>query len=223
MFQARARGSANGNTRPRPPPRRRKTTGAAAARRGDNASVTANPLTVRPLARGDLTRLSRWLAEPHVAEWWRDPSDLASVQAAYLPCLDGSDPAEVFIIEAAGRPAGLIERYLVADDPAWDRAMRATGTVPGSAAGIDYLIGDPGLRGQGYGTAAIALFTPLTFRRYPRAEAVVAAPQQGNVASWRALERAGFGRWWSGRLESGDPSDAGPAYLYGVSRAAVTG
>jgi len=181
------------------------------------------PLTVRPLARADLTRLSRWLAEPHVAEWWRDPSDLPSVEAAYLPCLDGTDPTEVFIIEAAARPAGLIQRYLVADHPGWDRAMRATGTVSGCAAGIDYLVGEPDLRGQGYGTAAIALFTSLTFRRYPQADAVVAVPQQDNVASWRALERAGFGRWWSGLLESGDPSDAGPAYLYGLSRPPAAG
>jgi aminoglycoside 6'-N-acetyltransferase len=180
--------------------------------------VTASALTFRPLARGDLAQLSRWLAEPHVARWWRDPNDLASVEAAYLPCIDGTDPAEVFIIEADGRPAGLIERYLVADDPAWDHAIRATGTDTGCAAGIDYLIGDPALTGRGYGTAAISLFTPMTFRRYPEADAVVAAVQQANTASWRALERSGFSRWWAGLLESSDPSDAGPAYLYGIPR-----
>jgi len=63
------------------------------------------PLRLRPLTREDLPRLSRWLAEPHVAHWWRDPSDLASVRASYLPCIDGTDPAEVFIIEAAGLAA----------------------------------------------------------------------------------------------------------------------
>jgi aminoglycoside 6'-N-acetyltransferase len=180
--------------------------------------VTVNTLTVRPLTRDDLPQLSRWLAEPHVAEWWRDPSDLASVEASYGPCIDGTDPAEAFVIEAEGRAAGLIERYLVADDPEWDHAMQATGAVTGCAAGIDYLIGEPGLTGRGYGTAAICLFTTLTFRRYPQADAIVAAPQQANVGSWRALERAGYRRWWGGRLESSDPSDAGPAYLYGVRR-----
>jgi aminoglycoside 6'-N-acetyltransferase len=175
-------------------------------------------LTFRPLARADLAELSRWLAEPHVARWWRDPSDLASVEAAYVPCIDGSDPAEVFVIEAAGRPAGLIQRYLVADDPAWDHAIRATGVVTGCAAGIDYLIGDPALTGHGYGTAAISRFTPMTFARYPEADAVVAAVQQANIASWRALERSGFSRWWAGQLDSTDPSDTGPAYLYGAPR-----
>jgi aminoglycoside 6'-N-acetyltransferase len=177
-----------------------------------------NALTVRPLTRDDLPRLSQWLAEPHVARWWRDPSDLPSVEASYLPCIDGTDPAEVFVIEAAGRAAGLIERYLVADDPEWDHAMRATGAVTGCAAGIDYLIGEPSLTGRGYGTAVISLFTTLTFRRYPQADAIVAAPQQANAGSWHALERAGYQRWWSGWLESSAPSDAGPAYLYGVRR-----
>jgi aminoglycoside 6'-N-acetyltransferase len=180
--------------------------------------VTVSTLTFRPLERGDLPRLSRWLAEPHVARWWRDPTDLASVEAAYLPCIDGTDPAEIFIIEADGRPAGLIERYLVADDPAWDHAIRATGAVTGCAAGIDYFIGDPALTGHGYGTAAITQFTPMTFRRYPEAGSVVAAVQQANVPSWRALEKAGFTRWWSGQLDSPDPSDAGPAHLYGTHR-----
>jgi aminoglycoside 6'-N-acetyltransferase len=180
--------------------------------------VTVNALTVRPLTRDDLPRVSQWLAEPHVAQWWRDESDLTSVEAMYLPCLDGTDPAEVFVIETEGRAAGLIERYLVADDPVWDHAMQATGAVTGCAAGIDYLIGEPGLTGRGYGTAAISLFTTLTFGRYPQADAIVAAPQQANVASWRALERAGYHRWWGAQLESSAPSDAGPAYLYGIRR-----
>lgn len=199
-------------------PQGAKTTGAPAGLRGHNAGVPANALTMRPLTRDDLPRLSRWLAEPHVAQWWRDPSDLASIEASYLPCIDGTDPAEVFVIEAEGRAAGLIERYLVADDPEWDHAMRATGAVTGCEAGIDYLIGEPRLTHRGVGTAAIGLFTTLTFGRYPQADAIVAAPQQANVGSWRALERAGYRRWWAGRLESSDPSDAGPACLYGMRR-----
>src|SRR5487761_1417800 len=115
-------------------------------------------------------------------------------------------------------PAGLIERYLVADDPAWDHAIRATGAVTGCAAGIDYPIGDPALPRHGYGTAAITRFTPMTFRRYPEAGSVVAAVQQANVPSWRALEKSGFTRWWSGQLDSPEPSDAGPAHLYGTRR-----
>jgi RimJ/RimL family protein N-acetyltransferase len=173
---------------------------------------------MRPLTGADLVQLSRWLAAPHVTQWWRDPADLQSVQAEYQPSIDGDDPTEVFIIEVAGRAAGLIQRYLIDDDPGWARTIRLTGAVSGCAAGIDYLIGDPALTGQGYGTAAIAAFTSLTFGRYPQADAVVAVPQQANVASCRALERAGYTCWWSGQLDSDDPGDAGPAHLYGIRR-----
>ncbi|HWB36124.1 MAG TPA: hypothetical protein VHA75_08875 [Rugosimonospora sp.] len=48
----------------------------------------------------------------------------------------------------------------------------------------------------------------------------MAAPQLANVASWRALERAGFSRLWAGQLDSDDPADAGPAYVYAVDRPA---
>jgi aminoglycoside 6'-N-acetyltransferase len=176
------------------------------------------PVGLRPITETDLPLVSRWLAEPHVAQWWRDPSDLPAVRQAYLPSINGEDPTEVFVIEVAGAAAGLIQRYLVQDDPEWDRAMAATGVVHGCAAGIDYLIGETGLTGRGYGTAAISAFTAMTLRRYPQAGAIVAAPQQANVASWRALERAGYTRWWCGQLDSADPGDAGPAYLYGIRR-----
>lgn len=175
-------------------------------------------MTTRLITAADLPLVSRWLAEPHVAQWWQDPSDLPSVRQAYLPSITGDDPTEVFVIEVAGAPAGLIQRYLIDDDPEWARAVAATRVVDGRAAGIDYLIGEAGLTGRGYGTAAIAAFTTTTLHRYPQAGAVVAAPQQANVASWRALERAGYTRWWSGQLDSADPGDAGPAYLYGIRR-----
>ena len=68
------------------------------------ADATGRPVTVRPLARADLARLSGWLAEPHVARWWRDPNDLAAVTATYQPCIDGTDPTEVFVIEAGAGP-----------------------------------------------------------------------------------------------------------------------
>jgi len=181
-------------------------------------SHDSSGVTLRPLAEADLPRLARWLAEPHVAQWWRDSADLTSVRAQYLPAIEGTDPTEIFVIEVAGQPAGLIQQYLVADEAEWAQAIEATGTASGNAAGIDYLIGEPALTGHGHGTAAIVAITARAFGRYPEADVVVAAPQQANPASWRALERAGYQRWWSGQLESDDPGDAGPAYLYGIRR-----
>ena len=54
-------------------------------------------IAFRPLERSDLPLLAEWLGRPHVARWWREPSDLAAVEATYGPLIDGSDPTEGFI------------------------------------------------------------------------------------------------------------------------------
>jgi aminoglycoside 6'-N-acetyltransferase len=119
----------------------------------------------------------------------------------------------VLVIELGGRPVGIIQRYLLADYPAWAAALDLRDAV-----GIDYYLGDPDLTGRGVGSRAIAGVARATLIRYGEAAQVVAAPQQDNIASWRALERAGFERIWAGQLDSDDPSDAGPAFVYSLRR-----
>jgi aminoglycoside 6'-N-acetyltransferase len=172
-------------------------------------------VTFRPCTPDDLPLLAGWLAQPHVARWWPEDAELAAVEARYLPCLDGRDPTELFVLEAAAAPVGLFQRYLVADNAEWAATLRGTGQ-PGveTAVGIDYLIGEPALTGQGLGTIAISAFTRLAFTRYPTAGRTAVAVSQDNVASWRALEKAGYLRCWEGELVSDDPSYEGPMYLY---------
>jgi aminoglycoside 6'-N-acetyltransferase len=170
-------------------------------------------LAFRPLQLADLPLVARWQSLPHVARWWREPADRASITSRYSPTIDGRDPTEVFIIDFEGEPIGLIQRYLLSDNPDWADAI---GVQDG--AGIDYFLGEQTILGKGLGARAIARFASDTFVRYPAVPLVVAVPQQDNVASWRALERAGFQRLAAKRLESDDPSDAGPAYIYGLSR-----
>ena len=57
-------------------------------------------------------------------------------------------------------------------------------------------------------------FTALTLERYGDTEGVAVAVQQGNRRSWRALEKAGYDRVFTGSIESDDPSDDGPSYVY---------
>lgn len=177
-------------------------------------------ISFRPLTAADLPSLAHWQAQPHVARWWCEDTSLAAVEAKYLPCLAGQDPTELFIIEVGARPAGFIQRYLIQDDPGgWAEVLRATGTPEVETAfGIDYLIGDPQLTGRGIGTAAIAAFTQLAFTRYPAAACALVAVSQANIISWRALEKAGYHRTWSGELTSAHPSDEGPMYLYRRAR-----
>jgi len=171
----------------------------------------------RRFGHSDLPLLFEWLCRPHVAEWWRDvPADLAAVEVEYGPCIDGDDPTELFIVATDRRAVGMIQRYLIADEPAWWPAFDGIVDVS-NAAGIDYLIGEPDVVGVGIGSAMIAEFVPMVFKWRP-VGAIVVTVQQANIASWRILEKAGFERIWSGELDSPDPSDQGPEHVYVLNR-----
>jgi len=167
------------------------------------------PVSFRPLERADFALLARWLALPHVAPWWPDEPTVSAVEASYGGTIDGTDPTEGFIIELGGRPVGFIQRYRLDDYPSWSAALGIE-----RAAGIDYLIGVPELTGVGLGPVIVDSFTVLTFERYADVERMGVAVQQANHRSWRALEKAGYERVFAGMIESNDPSDAGPSYVY---------
>lgn len=170
-------------------------------------------MNFRPLAREDFALLSQWLSEPHVERWWREEHQPAVIEAAYGPAVDGLDPTEVFVVERDGVPIGLVQRCRLNDHPEWQQVLAPAATPP-DAVTLDYLIGTPALIGRGVGGEMIERFVEDTWERHPDIAAVVVSVQQDNRRSWRALEKAGFERAWAGTLDSPDPSDAGPSYVY---------
>jgi aminoglycoside 6'-N-acetyltransferase len=179
--------------------------------------LTDTALRYRRLARADFPLVAGWLAEPHVARWWRQAHSVDAVEAEYGGVVDGHDPTEVFIVEDDGRAIGLIQRYRLDANPDWQLVLAPAGT-PADAFSLDYLIGVEDLTGRGIGPRMIAGCVAEGFELYPDLSAAVVAVQQDNRASWRALEKAGFQRAWSGQLESDDPSDAGPSHIYVLLR-----
>jgi aminoglycoside 6'-N-acetyltransferase len=161
--------------------------------------------------------LAEWLAAPHVEEWWREPYDVASIEARYGPCVDRVDPTEVFVVEHSGHSLGLIQRYRIDDDPNWSASLAVAG-IPAASAGIDYLIGVETMTGEGLGPLIIDKFVDDTWRIYGDISAIVVAVDQENKRSWRALEKCGFRRIWTGTLESEDPSDPGTSFVYSLER-----
>jgi aminoglycoside 6'-N-acetyltransferase len=173
----------------------------------------------RSLTRADYRLLVDWFVAPHVSPWWQESAELDDIETRYGPVMDRTDATEVFIVERDTIPIGLVQRYRLVDNSDWQGTLRSTG-APLNGFGIDYLIGVAHLVGKGLGTEIIAQFVTDSWRCYPECPACVVGVSQENRRSWRALERAGFLRVWSGLLASNDPSDSGPQYMYVKERQA---
>jgi aminoglycoside 6'-N-acetyltransferase len=179
---------------------------------GDDRSIG-----FRSLARDDFPLLTTWFAAGDVEPWWQEPWGADDIEDRYGPIIDGTDPTEALIVMLDGHPIGLVIRYRIADNGDWLGTLAPTG-APLDGFGIDYLIGDALHTGRGVGTRMIASFVTESWDRYPQCPTCVVGVHEHNRPSWRALERVGFTRVWSGALVSEDPSDAGPQVVYVLMR-----
>ncbi|MGY1815557.1 GNAT family N-acetyltransferase [Blastococcus sp. SYSU D00820] len=171
--------------------------------------------TFRPLRRSDFDLLARWLAEPLVARWWAH--DPAAVEADFGPSVDGADATEMLLACSGDVPFGLVQRYPIAAYPEYVEELSPLVELPPGALSIDYLIGEPAARGGG-GSRMIAAAVAGCWARYPDARDVVVPVALGNVASWRALEKAGFERIAEGPLTPDNPIDPPDHVVYRIRR-----
>jgi RimJ/RimL family protein N-acetyltransferase len=160
----------------------------------DSPDVSASPevdVSFRRLTDADLPVLHGWLNEPGVARWW-EGEDLSREGVAGAYGSANSDPTEHWIASTEEGDLGWIELYRLLNSPE-DLAQWEPMGVLQSAAGIDYLIGDPADRGRGLGAAMIRSFSDqVVFGMHPEVGQVCAAPYATNVGSCRALASAGF-------------------------------
>lgn len=173
--------------------------------------------TFRRLANEDLPLLHHWLNEPGVVEWWEgDDVSWDAVVADHSP--DNDEPCEEHLGLIDGEPVGWIQCYAVDDYDDEDEVIAWFGLgYPDTGAGIDYLIGDPGERGSGRGSAMIrAYIDQVVWPEHPEWTDVGASPQRANVASCGALRKAGLTLF--GSFE--DP-EFGPCDLWSERRPGV--
>jgi aminoglycoside 6'-N-acetyltransferase len=179
---------------------------------------SAGELSWRPLAAEDLPMLAEWLREPEVARWWNHDSSAFGVERDFGPSVRGEEPGEDLVVLLDGRPVGLLQRSVIADYPEELDEFATLVEVPEGAVELDYLIGDPTLRGRGLGARMIAAAVADTWQTRPATSAVLVSVVAANVASWRALEKAGLQRIAEGVLIPDNPADDPLHYVYRIDR-----
>ena len=112
-----------------------------------------------------------------------------SVEADYGPVVDGTEPAEVFVLLRDGEPFGLIQRFRLAAYPHHVEDLQPLLVVPPEAWNIEYFVGEQADTGRGLGSEMIRAFTAAIWSNAPDAISIIVPVQAGNVASWHALEK----------------------------------
>ncbi|WP_018348264.1 GNAT family N-acetyltransferase [Longispora albida] len=174
--------------------------------------------TWRRLTEADFPLLRDWLDQPHVARWWHHETTPEAVARDFGASARGEEPSEDLLVFLDGVPLGLVQRCFLADYPDYAAELAAITDVPPGAVTIDYLIGEPGRTGHGTGTAMIQAIVERTWAELPAALSVVVPVNAGNVASWRALEKAGLRRVAEGELTPDNPAEGALHYVYRTDR-----
>jgi aminoglycoside 6'-N-acetyltransferase len=135
----------------------------------------------RPMTEDDLPLVRRWLAMPHVTEWWGKTEEQYALVSEDL----SSPSMDQFVVMSDDRPFAYLQCY---DPTAWPE--NGLGDHPAGTRGIDQFIGEPDMLDRGHGSAFIRLFIDnLLSAGTPRA---LTDPDPANERAIRAYENAGF-------------------------------
>jgi aminoglycoside 6'-N-acetyltransferase len=142
----------------------------------------------------DLSRLYEWTCRPHVKPWWDPPATFAEFEAEYAKDAREHNATFIYFVLLDGRPVAMIQWYHWSSYEAEvEQEDGDIGLLPGEA-GVDYLIAEPGLVGQGFGPRMIGKFIAEYVFTDPTVTGIRTTVHAENRRSWRALEKLGFTR-----------------------------
>lgn len=166
----------------------------------------------------DFPLLGAWLAQPYVARWWNHETSPEALERDFGPTVRGEEPNEDLLALLDGRPFGLAQRCRISDYAEYVEPLRTILPVPDDAMSIDYLVGDPGMIGRGWGTRMIRSLVADTWAAHPAASCIIVPVAAANTASWRTLESAGLVRVAEGEMEPDNPIDGPPHVVHRIDR-----
>jgi len=159
-------------------------------------------IAFRALGAGDLQQVFLWLGRPHVSKWYAPaPSSFAEVVAKYGPRTEPGNVVRAFVVTLDGADVGYIQTYPI-DRFAQYAAQLGCGA---GVAGVDLFIADSWRMNHGLGSAVVRRFVDEVVFAQDGVETCIAGPSEGNAASIRAFEKAGFTRWKQVRTEASAP------------------
>jgi len=143
--------------------------------------MAAQSYAFRSMTADDFPLVRRWLAKPHVGQWWGDADEqYASVSGDF-----GHPAMDQFIVEHDRRAFAYLQCY---GPSAWPD--HGFGALPPGARGIDQFIGEEDMIAQGHGSAFIRAFANgLLDNGVPQ---ILTDPSPDNTRAIRACEKAGF-------------------------------
>lgn len=148
-----------------------------------------NGVTLRRLRddEADYRLLDRWCGSEEVCRYFEQrilsPEE---IRRKYHPRTLEDAAVPVYVIEAEGRPVGIIQYQAIGDE------SRACCCLSGeNGYEIDLFIGEEDLRGKGIGRAAISLLMRFLFEQ-KAADVLVLCPVRENIRAIRCYQACGF-------------------------------
>ena len=146
-------------------------------------------IQIKPLTSNDFTTMHNWFNQPHVQAfyslraWTQD-----EVVKKLMPYLESTSSVKGFIMFSDEKPIAYLQYCDLSYNPWPDQDFSETVTANG--VGIDFLIGDPMLIGNGLSHQIIdAFLAKLIWAHY---QYCVADPDIRNIRSIKTLEKCGF-------------------------------